>query len=421
METHLSSIEAESAGYSRELRVIVVGAGLGGLSLAHGLRKAGISVAVYERDPSPRARSQGHRLHIDADGRRALAAVLPPRLFSLLGAIAGRPAAQVSGFDHQLNPTGVFALHDDLGSADGVGARMPAHVVLDRELLREVLLSGLEDVVEYGRRCVGYDVTRQGVEAWFDDGSVARGSLLVGADGVGSVIRAQRLPAARVVDSGVRLIYGRVPFTSELGRALPSAMFSVFNSILGPGHRFVGVAPVQYRESPDRAARRLAPNIDLTPCGDSLAVMFGQRRENIGLGDEKLSRVDGEQLRDLVLDQLRGWHPLLCDLIERWSPATISPISVRSSVPTPAWPASNVTLLGDAIHAMNPAAGAGANTALRDAAALAAAIGQAADRQSLTRAVAGYEHDMAEHSFAMVRRSAQNGTRMLGADPLPGG
>lgn len=399
--------------------MIVVGAGLGGLCLAQGLRRAGISVAVHERDASPEARTQGHRLHIDTRGWRALADVLPPHRFSLLGAIAGRPAPRVSGFDDQLAPTGSFPLQQGPSPVGDLDHDVPAHVVLDREVLREVLLTGLDDVVEFGRRCVGYDATESGVEAHFEDGSVARGSLLVGADGIGSAVRAQRLPHSRVLDCGVRLIYGRVPFTTGLREALPDAMVSVFNSVVGPGRRFLGLAPVQYRERPDRAAPRLAPEVALGPAGDSLAVMFGRRREVIGLSDDALRRAAGEQLRDLVLDQIRDWHPLLRHVIEEWSPSTVHPITVRSSVPIGPWPTSNVTLLGDAIHAMSPAAGAGANTALADGAALAAALADVGVRRSILPAVQDYEHRMLEQGFGMVRRSAENAVRTLGADPLP--
>ncbi|WP_052014638.1 hypothetical protein [Amycolatopsis azurea] len=59
--------------------------------------------------------------------------------------------------------------------------------------------------------------------AFFEDGGTAHGTVLVAADGVGSVIRPQRLPHARVVDSGTRLIYGRVPLTPRLRSELPTA------------------------------------------------------------------------------------------------------------------------------------------------------------------------------------------------------
>ncbi|MFI6043945.1 FAD-dependent oxidoreductase [Nocardia sp. NPDC051321] len=395
--------------------VVVIGAGLGGLCLAQGLRRAGISVAIYERDTSEAARTQGHRLHIDARGRSALSKCLPPQLFSLVRAIAGRPAPQVNGFDHQLRPTGVFALDDPPGDA------LPAHTVLDRQVLRRILLTGLDDVVHFGRRCIGYDRDRDDiVTARFADGSTAQGSVLVGADGIGSVIRAQRLPTARVVDSQTRLIYGRVPLTPELRHALPPTMFSVFNSVVGPGNRFVGIAPVEYRERPTAAAVRLAPEVALEPATNTLAVMFGRRLDRLGCSDQELRAASGRELRDLVLEQLAGWYPLVTEIVERWTLSTISPISIRSSVPVPPWPTSNVTLLGDAIHAMSPAAGAGANIALRDAAALALALTEMTTGRTLLASMGDYERAMTDEGFRMVRLSAANGARTLGADPLPG-
>ncbi|WP_228787331.1 FAD-dependent oxidoreductase [Nocardia terpenica] len=395
-------------------RVIVIGAGLGGLCLAQGLRRSGIDVAVYERDGSAAVRSQGHRLHIDGRGRWALAETLPPRLFSLLSSIVGRPTPTVNGFDQTLRPTGVFALDDPVSDHD-----MPAHTVVDRRVLRRILLTGLDEVVHFGHRCIGYECRGDTVTARFADGGTATGSVLVAADGVGSVIRARRLPHARVVDSGIRLIYGRVSLTSELRGALPEVMFSVFNSIVGPGHRFVGIAPVQYLEPPHIAASRLAPEVALEPAEDGLAVMFGRRLDRLGLSDRELRAASGRQLRDLVLDQLHGWNPLMTRVVRDWTPSTVHPITVRSSVPIPPWPTSNVTLLGDAIHAMSPAAGAGANTALHDAAALAAALTDAADGRPLPDALGAYERSMTEEGFRMVRLSAANGTRTLAADPLP--
>ena len=53
-------------------RVLVIGAGLGGLCLAQGLCKAGVDVAVYERDAGLAVRTQGHRVHIDSRGEQAL-------------------------------------------------------------------------------------------------------------------------------------------------------------------------------------------------------------------------------------------------------------------------------------------------------------------------------------------------------------
>jgi len=81
------------------------------------------------------------------------------------------------------------------------------------------------------------------------------------------------------------------------------------------------------------------------------------------------------------------------------------------------WPTTPVTLLGDAIHAMSPAAGA--CVALRDASHLTATLSQAAAGRDLVDAIGDYESDMTARGFAAVREGAANGQRFLGQDPLP--
>src|SRR5690348_2800367 len=78
------------------MRVVIVGAGLGGLCLAQGLRRAGVEVAVYERDAALDARRQGYRLHLDGRAAQGLHACLPPELYELFTATTGRPSRQVT-------------------------------------------------------------------------------------------------------------------------------------------------------------------------------------------------------------------------------------------------------------------------------------------------------------------------------------
>lgn len=59
------------------MRVLVIGGGIGGLCLANGLRKAGIDVAVFERETNGLENLAGYGIHINEDGRRALRNCLP--------------------------------------------------------------------------------------------------------------------------------------------------------------------------------------------------------------------------------------------------------------------------------------------------------------------------------------------------------
>src|SRR5215472_9134043 len=63
------------------LQVMVIGAGTGGLALAHGLRASGIGVRVFERDHNLTERAQGYRLTINTRGARALHSCLPKANF----------------------------------------------------------------------------------------------------------------------------------------------------------------------------------------------------------------------------------------------------------------------------------------------------------------------------------------------------
>src|SRR4051812_35417439 len=127
------------------MRVIVVGAGLGGLTLAQGLRRAGIDVAVYERDDAL-GRAQGVSLHVDDRGTRALRACLPSAHAAMVEATTGGPREQtvtLSEVDGALTIVGAQP-------SDGVAGRPRPGRQVHRPLLRAVLLTGLEDVVRFG-------------------------------------------------------------------------------------------------------------------------------------------------------------------------------------------------------------------------------------------------------------------------------
>ncbi|MEY9963502.1 2-polyprenyl-6-methoxyphenol hydroxylase-like FAD-dependent oxidoreductase [Streptacidiphilus sp. MAP12-16] len=398
-----------------DLHVIIAGGGLGGLTLAQGLHRAGISVAVYEKDPTAAFRNQGYRIRINSDGITALKAVLMPPAFELFAATAGNPGSRMDAFDHQLN-----LLHaQELPPAPDLPGG--GHLAVNRMTLRQILLSGLDKAMHHGARLTHYDTDRSGaVTAHFADGSSATGDVLIGADGVNSAVRKQYLPQARVVDAGLRLLYGKVKLAGDEARALvPPELLGLWTTVIGPGKRFVGLAPVQYRESMHQASARLAPDIELSDDSDYLACVFGARREQIPCTDEELFAMTGAELQALTLSLVEGWHPGLVGIVSRQDPASIFPVSVRTSVPVAGWKTTSVTLLGDAIHVMSPAIGVGANTALRDARVLTGRLVQAAGGRPLAEALRAYEEEMIGYGFDAVRESAGRGHRLVGQDPLP--
>lgn len=377
------------------MHVVVIGAGLGGLALAQGLRRAGIDVTVHERDAALTSRRQGYRLHIDPDARDALTEVLPPRLARLFHQTAGTPNARFTALDHQLNQ--VMTVEAET-----------VDFAVDRLVLRQILLAGIEDAVVFGKEFDHFEDRT----AYFTDGTSVCPDVLVAADGVNSAVRRQYLPHARIVDTGVWQLYGTVPLTARTRPLFDDRMRGIFTVISGPEGTFLGVAPVEFPEPPHEAAA--AAGVELLPVSDYMTCSFGARREWFGTDDPRA--MSSDQLHGLVTEAVSTWHPRVREIVAACDPATMFALPLRQSVPINPWPTTTVTLLGDAIHAMSPAAGAGACVALRDASRLTAALTTGGD---LLDALRDYESAMTEHGFAAVREGAANGQRFLGQDPLP--
>lgn len=350
------------------MKVIVIGAGIGGLCLANGLHRAGFDVSVHEATHA--VHPQGYRLHLNDDGITALSAALPPESWEAFEASARVPSPRFVHLDSQLNPVGVME-------------HPGRHLSVDRMLLRDTLLAGVKPLVFYGKRLTTFHTHPYGVTAHFADGSTTTGDLLVGADGIHSAVRQQYLPHARIADTGLTQLYGKLPLPAD------EEFFNVFTAITGPGNRVVGVGATR----------------------SYLTCSFGTRTTDLPSDLHQMTQAD---LRSTVMDRVADWHPRVLRMIADWQ--EIFPVTLRTCVPVPPWPTSQVTLLGDAIHAMSPAGGVGANTALRDAATLTTAL---TTNAPLLTAIRSYEHSMTEYGFAAVRTSATLGSKILGQNPLP--
>lgn len=386
--------------------VVVAGAGLGGLALAHGLRRRGIDVVVYERDSAVDTRRQGYRLHLDAAARRALHQVLPASLCALFDATTGTPKPRFTVLD------------TELGERFAQDSAEPAYAV-DRLTLRRILLTGIDDRVVFGKAVVGFRTEGDRIDVRLADGDSVRADILVGADGINSVVRRQYLPHARIVDTGVRQLYGAIALNARTRNLFDDSMFGIFTMIAGPDRNFVGVAPVEFPEDPATAAARLVPAANLPSVPDYMTCSFGARAEWFGAVETSLRDLDGGRLKDLVSAAVRTWHPRIRAIVDACDPAGMFALPLRTSVPIPAWPTTPITLLGDAVHAMSPAAGSGACVALRDAADLAETLESVVAGKDRRSALHEYEQRLIDYGFTAVRTGAADGHRFLGQNPLP--
>jgi 2-polyprenyl-6-methoxyphenol hydroxylase-like FAD-dependent oxidoreductase len=137
------------------------------------------------------------------------------------------------------------------------------------------------------------------------------------------------------------------------------------------------------------------------------------------LGGASLSTMDFVGLHRVAVDHTRRWHPDIRALIASAAVPETFAITLRTSVLVGPWPPTAVTLLSDAIHAITPARGSGANTALRDAGVLCERlVGAARGEQSLREAIGEYEAAMVVYGFDAVRASLENPAHR--ASPSPG-
>ncbi|MFD3399608.1 FAD-dependent oxidoreductase [Kribbella sp. NPDC058693] len=366
------------------MKVAIVGAGIGGLALAQGLHKAGVDVKVFERDPSPRHRNQGYRIHISPVGEEALAAVLPDSVRRRVIATATRPGDLVAGFDTQLQVQ--FEQQFPVAGPDAVTS-------VDRYAFRRALMTGLDDVLEFGKQFDSYVETSEGVEISFTDGTSTFADVLVGADGVGSRVRAQLLPEQDVLDIGVRCIYGKVPMTTNVRELAPPPFLRGFCFASDGAGAGLAFGPVVFREPPEEY-------------GDYLMAVLTGTNEVLGASDDELFTMPAADLWSIVTRSVTNWHPSIRTLVAAADPTAAFPITLRTCIEVPSWSSNHVTLLGDAVHPMTPAAGAGANTALWDAARLARALTSGED-------LASYQQDMLPNAQAVVTESLHNAERLF--------
>src|SRR5262245_34171163 len=191
-------------------RTIVVGGGLSGLCLAHALLAKGAAVTVFERDAGRDIRGQGYRLTIDDTGSEALRACLPQRNYEFIRATAGR-AGKTGAF--VVLDAGARELTRFRFDLDDRERRGYITGQVDRGVLRQALLAGLEGHTYFGRTFAGYEERPDGVTAHFDDGSAATADILIGADGVHSRVRRQRIPEAEPCHTGIAGVFSRTPLT----------------------------------------------------------------------------------------------------------------------------------------------------------------------------------------------------------------
>lgn len=330
-------------------RIAVVGGGIGGLAVCAFLRRAGLAATVYEQ--APRLAEVGAGLVLAPNAVRLL------RRLDVLEHILRHAVALEWGWEFRRWDDGEVLSAELL---DGVCDRLygeRTYVTHRADLLDAVKTAVPQEWVRLGARCTGVDLDCDSVRLRFADGSEVDADIVIGADGMHSVVRAAITDPSPPRDSGVSAFRALVPAE----RAPDIARRRVQTLWLGPGHHLV-----HYPIRDERTINLVA----FAPAGEHTEESWSATASVA----EFLAEFD-------------GWDPRLTQLIR--AAGTPGRWALLDRAPLTSWSMGRATLLGDAAHPMFPFYAQGAAQAIEDAATLATCL--AADLDDPQHALNRYE------------------------------
>ena len=330
------------------MRIIIVGGGIGGLVAALTLRRASFEVEVFEQ--AAELREVGAGVQVSPNASRILHRLgleEPLRRFGV------RPLA---GVIRRWNDGHVISRQPLAGACEqNFGA--PYYHFHRAELLDLLSAAVPRDIVHLNHRCVGISQHDDRVEVRFQNDSTAEADLVVGADGIHSVVREAILGPESARFSGHVAYRGLV----AAERVAHLGIEREASSWWGPDHHFV-----HYFVG---AGARYLNWVAITP---------GEWRIESWTAKGEIAE---------ALNEFEGWHPQVRAMIA--AAETTNRWALYDRDPLPRWTVGRVTLLGDAAHAMLPYMAQGAVQSIEDAAVLAKCLER--DAQNFAAALHRYE------------------------------
>ncbi|MFI6302882.1 FAD-dependent monooxygenase [Amycolatopsis thailandensis] len=338
-----------AAGTISMPRIAILGGGIGGLAAAAFLNCQGFPATVYEQ--APRLAEVGAGLVIAPNAGRRL------RELGAFEYLRERAVRLGTGWEFRRWEDGRILSAENLETAclDLYGEH--TYTAHRADLLAAIRSRVPADSVELGRKCVGLDRHGDAYRIHFADGASVEADIVIGADGVHSIVRGTIFGSAPATYSGTCAFRALVP----ADRAPDFARRPTQTLWIGPGHHLVHY-PISAGEYVNLVA--FAPAGDYTV--ESWTATATERE---------------------FLAEFDGWDRRLTDLIR--AAGTPGRWALLDRAPLTRWSDGGVTLLGDAAHPMFPFFAQGAAQAIEDAAALARCL--TADRDDPAAALRRYE------------------------------
>jgi salicylate hydroxylase len=332
------------------LRIAIVGGGIGGLAASAFLRRAGMHATVYEQ--APKLKEVGAGLVVAPNAARLL------RRLGVMDSFSRRAVRLGIGWEFRRWQDGRVLSAENLSPACErlYGEHTyTAHRADLLDVLREATPRGS---VRLGKRCVDLTIRDGGRPVLrFADGEIAGADVVIGADGIHSLVRAAIAGASPATYPGICAFRALVP----ADRAPAFALRNAQTLWIGPGHHLVHY-PV--------SAGRLVNLVAFAPAGDYTVESWS-----------------ATATVEEFLAEFEGWDRRVTDLIR--AAGTPGRWALLDRAPLPRWSEGAVTLLGDAAHPMFPFYAQGAAQAIEDAAVIARCL--AGDPGDPPRALQRYE------------------------------
>ena len=329
--------------------IAIVGGGIGGLAAAAFLHRAGLAATVYEQ--AGELSEVGAGVVVAPNAARLL------RALGVLGAFAERAVPLETGWEFRRWRDGAVLSSEDLATKCERLYGERTYTAHRADLLDAVQRAVPAASVRLGKRCVALDADGPRPTLTFADGERVAADVVIGADGIHSMVRAALTAPAPPAYSGLCAFRALVPAV----RAPAFARRPAQTLWVGPGHHLVHY-PI--------SAGELVNLVAFAPAGDYTTESW---TATAPIGE--------------LLAEFAGWDERLVSLIR--AAGTPGRWALLDRAPLTRWSSGTVTLLGDAAHPMFPFFGQGAAQAIEDGAALARCL--AADPADPPAALRRYE------------------------------